>query len=147
MTEIDRTPCSEPPCGWLDGLPCDDHQQELDHATGTHETCGKDCEAKFPWDQLRNAILYSAIPGSASMLDELLRRAANRSALMDAHIALMEEAGKRWQRIQELEQRVTELEGELRIGEPWICPCCSKENRRDVCVICETDRPDPEDTE
>jgi hypothetical protein len=39
--------------------------------------------------------------------------------------------------------RVAELEAELRIGAPWTCPVCSKENRRDVCAICETDRPEP----
>ena len=41
--------------------------------------------------------------------------------------------------------RIAELEAELRIGAPWKCHVCGKDNRRDVCVICETDRPDPED--
>lgn len=43
-----------------------------------------------------------------------------------------------------LHGRVTELEAELRIGAPWKCPACGKDNRRDVCVICEQDRPDAE---
>lgn len=217
-----ETPCSDPPCDYLDGYPCDTHETEQAHAGGNHQHCGKDCETAFPWDQMRNAILHSAIPGSASMLDELLRRAADRSALMDAHLALVSEASKRYQRIQELEKgelwdarqtnqrlnrekqrlgselaayrravqqwastpnggisvplssldiiakaagltvpeqwvlhyqqvqdlkdRVKVLEGMLRIVEPWVCPGCFKENNRDVCVICETDRPDPEDT-
>lgn len=34
------------------------------------------------------------------------------------------------------------LEAELRIGTPWRCHVCGKANRRDVCVICETDRPE-----
>lgn len=38
---------------------------------------------------------------------------------------------------------VRRLRAELRIGTPWTCPTCSKENSRNVCVICETDRPDP----
>lgn len=38
---------------------------------------------------------------------------------------------------------VRRLRAELRIGPPWTCQTCSKENTRDVCVICETDRPDP----
>lgn len=40
--------------------------------------------------------------------------------------------------------RVAELEAELRIGLPWTCDACGKENTRDVCAVCETDRPDPE---
>ncbi|MFD1656971.1 hypothetical protein ACFSL4_01655 [Streptomyces caeni] len=43
-----------------------------------------------------------------------------------------------------LRARVAELEAELRIGPPWKCPVCSKENRRDVCMICETYRPEPD---
>lgn len=42
-----------------------------------------------------------------------------------------------------LRVRVAKLEAELRIGAPWTCPTCSKENRRDVCAVCETDRPEP----
>ncbi|MFF4749984.1 hypothetical protein ACWD5R_08030 [Streptomyces sp. NPDC002514] len=44
-----------------------------------------------------------------------------------------------------LRARVAELEAELRIGAPWKCPVCSKENTRDVCVICETDRPEADE--
>lgn len=42
-----------------------------------------------------------------------------------------------------LKARIAELEAELRIGSPWKCDVCGKDNRRDVCVICETDRPEP----
>ena len=42
----------------------------------------------------------------------------------------------------EARARIAELEAELGIGTPWKCPVCSKENTRDVCAICETDRPD-----
>lgn len=45
--------------------------------------------------------------------------------------------------VERLRAQVAELEAELRIGAPWKCPTCSKENRRNVCVVCETDRPDP----
>jgi chromosome segregation ATPase len=41
--------------------------------------------------------------------------------------------------------RIAELEAELRIGTPWKCHVCGKDNCRDVCVICETDRPDADD--
>lgn len=145
--EPDKTPCSDPPCGYFHGELCDRHGTEQDHDAGNHQHCDQTCEQAFPWDQMRNFILYRALPGAQGALNELLRRAANRSALMDAHIALVSEAAKRYQHIQELEQRVRYLEAELRIGEPWKCPCCSKDNNRNVCVICETDRPDPEDNE
>ncbi|MDX3239766.1 hypothetical protein PV392_29590 [Streptomyces sp. ME03-5709C] len=49
---------------------------------------------------------------------------------------LEEEAGQ-------LRARVAELETELRISQPWTCEVCGKANRRDVCAICETYRPDP----
>lgn len=45
--------------------------------------------------------------------------------------------------LETLRARVAELEAELGIGSPWTCEVCSKENTRDVCVICETDRPEP----
>lgn len=156
-----QTPCSDPPCGHLDGLPCDTHTEEIEHARGDHTYCGLACEEAFNSDGMRAAILYRAIPGSESMLKELERRAEQRSPaaiLLKAHAALADQAGKAHrimsvqagkdqQRIRKLKQRVAELEAELGIGSPWICPCCSKENRRSVCVICETYRPDPEDTE
>ncbi|MGW2550634.1 hypothetical protein [Streptomyces sp. NPDC001635] len=47
--------------------------------------------------------------------------------------------------LERLRARVAELEAELRIGAPWKCPTCSKDNNRDVCVICETDRPESEE--
>ena len=43
----------------------------------------------------------------------------------------------------ELLAEVRRLRAELRIGAPWTCGVCGKENHRDVCLICETDRPDP----
>lgn len=39
---------------------------------------------------------------------------------------------------------VRRLRAELRIGAPWKCHVCGKDNHRNVCLICETDRPDPE---
>ncbi|MEU8886699.1 hypothetical protein [Streptomyces sp. NPDC048442] len=49
---------------------------ERDHTAGDHTYCGVNCEVEFPSESLRNGILARAIPGSAAMLDELLRRAA-----------------------------------------------------------------------
>lgn len=46
--------------------------------------------------------------------------------------------------LRQLKKRVAELEAELRIGKPWKCYACGKQNTRDVCVICETYRPDEE---
>jgi hypothetical protein len=139
-----QTPCPDPdvPCGYLDGMPCDFHGTEIDHAHGNHEHCPLTCEDAFPSEMLRNGILYSAIPGSKNMLKELERRAEQRSpraALMRAHAVLVD-------RNIALEQRARELEAELRIGTPWKCPVCSKENDRDACLLCDTYRPDPEDT-
>lgn len=54
-----------------------------------------------------------------------------------------ERMGPVLRRLVAAEARVAELEAELRIGSPWTCEVCSKENTRDVCVICETDRPEP----
>ncbi|MFG3136072.1 hypothetical protein ACGFZA_07595 [Streptomyces sp. NPDC048211] len=54
----------------------DREQTERAHAEGEHAFCGVTCEATFPSDMLRNGILCRAVPGSATMLDELLRRAA-----------------------------------------------------------------------
>jgi len=42
---------------------------------------------------------------------------------------------------------VRRLRAELRIGTLWKCNVCGKDNHRDVCLICETDRPDPEPAE
>jgi hypothetical protein len=71
-----QTDCPDPeaPCGYLEGLPCDFHTAET-HAGTDHEWCDQTCEEKFPSEMLRNGILYRALPGSAGMLDELLRRA------------------------------------------------------------------------
>lgn len=54
----------------------DREETERAHEAGDHEHCGPTCEVEFPSDMLRNTILYAALPGSARMLDELLRRAA-----------------------------------------------------------------------
>ncbi|MFE7111106.1 hypothetical protein ACFU98_43690 [Streptomyces sp. NPDC057575] len=51
-------------------------ETERDHAAGDHRYCDITCEDMFPGQELRNAILARAIPGAATMLDELLRRAA-----------------------------------------------------------------------
>lgn len=70
-----RTPCSEPnPCEGSE--PCDRHETEQAHAEGEHTFCGTECEVEYPSDQLRNFILAKGYPGTAGMLDELLRRAA-----------------------------------------------------------------------
>jgi hypothetical protein len=71
----ERTPCSEPnPCE--DGELCDVHEVEQAHADGEHGYCGVTCEVQFPTEMLRNGIIAGGIPGTAGMLDELLRRAA-----------------------------------------------------------------------
>ncbi|WEH43941.1 hypothetical protein [Streptomyces sp. AM 2-1-1] len=54
----------------------DREETERAHEAGNHEHCGPTCEVEFPSGKLRNTILYAALPGSARMLDELLRRAA-----------------------------------------------------------------------
>jgi hypothetical protein len=82
-------PCSDPPCGYLKGELCDTHHTEKAHAEGDHQWCDITCEDEFTWEMLRNGVLWRAAPGSTAMLDELLRRAANRRNLMDAHIALV----------------------------------------------------------
>lgn len=68
------TPCSQPnPCE--DGELCGTHEVEQAHAEGEHEFCGVTCEIQFPSDMIRNGILAKGYPGTAGMLDELLRRA------------------------------------------------------------------------
>lgn len=54
------------------------------HAEGGHAYCGVDCEVEFPTEELRHAVLYKGVPGSAGMLDELLRRAAAEGARLHA---------------------------------------------------------------
>lgn len=61
---------------------------------------------------------------------------ANLSAFMGEKIAPV------LRRLIAAEIRVAELEAELRIGAPWTCDACGKDNRRDVCAVCETHRPD-----
>jgi hypothetical protein len=68
-------PCSQPnPCE--DGELCGVHEEAQAHAEGEHEYCGPTCEVQFPSEQMRNFILAKGYPGTAGMLDELLRRAA-----------------------------------------------------------------------
>ncbi|MEV0114649.1 hypothetical protein AB0H77_15555 [Streptomyces sp. NPDC050844] len=55
-------------------------ETERAHAAGDHEYCGVTCEAEFTTEKLRNGILWRAAPGSAAMLDELLRRARTEAA-------------------------------------------------------------------
>lgn len=40
-----------------------------------------------------------------------------------------------------LQMERDQLKAELRIGAPWTCDACGKQNSRDVCAVCETDRP------
>lgn len=54
----------------------DDRETAAEHARGEHQHCGPTCETAFPGAQLRNFILAKGYPGTAGMLDELLRRAA-----------------------------------------------------------------------
>jgi hypothetical protein len=83
------SPCSDPPCGYEKDELCDTHATEKAHAEGDHQWCDITCQDNLTWEMLRNGILWRAAPGSPKMLDELLRRATNRSALMEAHIALV----------------------------------------------------------
>ncbi|MFD3717239.1 hypothetical protein [Streptomyces sp. NPDC058674] len=54
----------------------DVEETAAEHARGEHDHCGPTCETRFPGDQLRNFILAKGYPGTAGMLDELLRRAS-----------------------------------------------------------------------
>ncbi|CAH9419563.1 hypothetical protein SGL43_06618 [Streptomyces globisporus] len=65
---------------------------ERAHVEGEHALCGVTCEATFPSVMLRNGILARAVPGSAVMLDELLRRAAAPPAPADRATVLREAA-------------------------------------------------------
>ncbi|MGW6481281.1 hypothetical protein ACWGDS_25870 [Streptomyces sp. NPDC055059] len=62
----------------------DREETERDHVRGDHTYCGVTCEAEFPSESMRNAILARAIPGSKGMLDELLRRARAEAAAPSA---------------------------------------------------------------
>ncbi|MBT2508849.1 hypothetical protein J7I98_23770 [Streptomyces sp. ISL-98] len=57
-------------------------ETERNHAAGGHQYCGVSCEVEFPSEMLRNGILARAVPGSAGMLDELVRRAAQPAAMV-----------------------------------------------------------------
>ncbi|NUU26026.1 MAG: hypothetical protein HOV68_31685 [Streptomycetaceae bacterium] len=68
-------------------------ETERDHAAGDHQYCGVTCEAEFPSDMLRNGILAKGYPGTAGMLDELLRRVATAAVLPDtSRAAVLREA-------------------------------------------------------
>ncbi|WP_328962940.1 hypothetical protein [Streptomyces virginiae] len=58
----------------------DEQETAAEHARGEHEHCGPTCEVQFPSAALRNFILAKGYPGTAGMLDELLRRAAEAAA-------------------------------------------------------------------
>ncbi|MFE6903822.1 hypothetical protein ACFVFJ_44575 [Streptomyces sp. NPDC057717] len=74
------TRCSDPPCNQGGtGEPCDRHETEQAHAEGEHAFCGVTCEAEFPTETLRNGILAKGYPGTAGMLNELLRRARHEA--------------------------------------------------------------------
>ncbi|MFC5202787.1 hypothetical protein [Streptomyces kaempferi] len=81
--ETQATPCSQPNHCDDDEL-CAVHEEEQAHAEGEHAFCGPTCEVEFPSDMLRNTILHRAVPGSAGMLDELLRRAAVSQPVTEA---------------------------------------------------------------
>jgi hypothetical protein len=87
------TPCSVPECN-ADGTgePCDRHETAQAHAEGEHAFCGLECEVILTSEQLRNAILCQAIPGSPAMLAELERRAAAPAARVQAECDRIEAA-------------------------------------------------------
>ncbi|MEV0526007.1 hypothetical protein AB0I66_21460 [Streptomyces sp. NPDC050439] len=62
----------------------DREETEREHARGKHTYCDITCEVEFTTEKLRNTVLYRAIPGSESMLDELLRRASTEAAVPSA---------------------------------------------------------------
>lgn len=72
-----ESPCSVPD-SCEDGELCDRHETERAHAEGEHAFCGVTCEVEFPTEMLRNTTIAGGIPGTAGMLDELLRRAATQ---------------------------------------------------------------------
>lgn len=104
-----QNPCSDPPCGHLDGFPCDFHAEEIDHARGDHEYCDLRCRDKFPSDMLRNSILCRAIAGSQNMLKELERRARESSGLRAAHTALAAQAGTDQRALKEAREDIERL--------------------------------------
>lgn len=57
----------------------DERETEAQHARGEHKFCSPTCEVEFPSQLLRNGILAKGYPGTAGMLDELLRRAAQQA--------------------------------------------------------------------
>lgn len=76
-------------------------------------------------------------------LSELAQLRARVAALLEERHRTNEWADDAAKALRADRDRIAELEAELRIGAPWKCDVCGKENTRDVCVICETDRPDP----
>lgn len=75
-------------------------------------------------------------------LSELEQLRAEVAALKAERHSTNEKLSEAAEALREQRDRIADLEAELRIGAPWTCPVCSKENNRDVCVICETDRPE-----
>lgn len=57
-------------------LAADQEETATEHARGEHQHCSPTCETQYPSDQLRNFILAKGYPGTAGVLDELLRRAS-----------------------------------------------------------------------
>lgn len=55
-------------------------ETERSHAAGNHAYCDVTCETESPSETLRNFILAKGYPGTGGALDELLRRAAIRTA-------------------------------------------------------------------
>ncbi|MFJ8995568.1 hypothetical protein ACIRQH_34835 [Streptomyces sp. NPDC102279] len=53
----------------------DRKETEREHAAGIHTHCGLTCEVDLPTEHLRNFVIAKGYPGTAGMLDELLRRA------------------------------------------------------------------------
>jgi hypothetical protein len=93
----------------MEGELCDTHTTEKAHAEGDHQWCDITCQDNLTWEMLRNGILWRAAPGSPRMLDELLRRAADRSALMEAHIAVVRLLGEVRAQLHSSETELNEL--------------------------------------
>lgn len=84
---------TEPPApATADEERADRLEMERAHAEGEHQHCDITCPIQMPSESMRTTILYRAIPGSESMLDELLRRARTEVAAPStpAHAELCE---------------------------------------------------------
>jgi hypothetical protein len=68
--------------------------------------------------------------------------ASNTTSLVQAERDVRALRAQAAEQLRANRDRIAELEVELRIGAPWKCHVCGKDNQRDICVICETYRAD-----